>query len=580
MGSDKKFAPLSFDNWAPFSYKRAIRDKNTAGLDWMAPTWVGDERRRHQAYAMLQGYRDNIARHFSPFYSDDERQALDKRREYGDANLLLETARSKMMGDQQTIVVAGAEKYDEAAEDNTPEATAANERQDELRQWGEEDRFLTKMTETERNAVDLGDGVYTLSWVEDKRRPVLLPWEPDCYFPVLDSVPRGEYPTKVHLAWELTDDEARAKYREAVTVIHRITFELVDVEEVGLTPYAVPYETELVTEVCLMTEAEFKTTKGARSVDDLEEASAIYMLDDEDQPVDRKPLGIDFLPVIHIPNTVAELTHYGRSVLTPVLQLCDDIHSVDSDIQASSDLTGNPSYVFKGGNPAENREVGPGFSFNVPENGGIEVISGREAIEGLMNHRDGLLDRLAVNSRITAAAQGRINPEKLQAGVILQLSFGPLTSLVDEMRLARKDKYRLLFKFVQRYMLINGEWQGEVHEADLAFGSYLPSDRSAMVTDVCAAYGAKLISAETAIRMLIEVGFPIDDIAEELQKIDARDYEGAVQLLDATGSDEAVENMLGVKIERPSAQEQATALINQNAVPSQEPPVNNSPQDE
>jgi hypothetical protein len=103
----------------------------------MAPVWIGEEnRRRHQAYALLQGYRDNVARLFLPFTSTEELRTIDGRREYGDAALLIETARSKMMGDQQAIVVQGADDYDDGSDGNSTEAKAADDRQEELRQWG------------------------------------------------------------------------------------------------------------------------------------------------------------------------------------------------------------------------------------------------------------------------------------------------------------------------------------------------------------------------------------------------------------------------------------------------------------
>ena len=133
---------------------------------------------------------------------------------------------------------------------------------------------------------------------------------------------------------------------------------------------------------------------------------------------------------------------------------------------------------------------------------------------------------------------------------VLSLTFGPLKNFVNEMRLARKDPYRILFRFVQRYMVINGVWQGDVIDTDIAWGSYLPNDLTGIINTVTAAVKGGTMSLETAIRMMMEAGVPIDNISEEIERIESRDFEGATQLLDATGNDDEVEDYLGRKVAR------------------------------
>lgn len=541
------------DAWTPYDYKQnVIAGVRNEGISWMAPTWVGEHRRRLQAYIMLQGYRDNAARLFMQITAsglEDRRKqeaARDRRREYGDAALLVETARASVLGDQQSIVVEDADQFTESGK-NTPEVVAANERQDELRDWAKKDRFRTKLIETERNACSFGDGVYSIAWHPDKRRPILIPYDPGMYFPVLDGVVAGEFPEKVHLAWELTKEDAEAKYGLGKTVVHRITYEMRVVDG-----YSVPWEDKLQTKSCFMTEAEFVTTEGVRGPDDFDPdgPNVYFMVDADEQEIRDVDLKIDFVPVIHIPNTVAELNHFGNSTLAWVLQLIDDISSVDSDAQFSSDLTGNPILVVKG-SIATNLGVAPGTVISVAKDGDAFFLAAVEYIQALRKQADDLRDLLAINSRITSAAQGRIDATKVAAGILLQLSYGPLKTFVEEMRLTREDKYGLMLKFVQRYMILNGEWSGEVLEANVAFGSYLPSDRSAAISDAVAGVAGGVMSVQTAMKMLQEAGVPIDDIGEEIANINARDFSGASDLLDATGSDKIVGDYLGVKIDTP-----------------------------
>ncbi|WP_234025163.1 MULTISPECIES: hypothetical protein [unclassified Streptomyces] len=59
-------------------------------------------------------------------------------------------------------------------------------------------------------------------------------------------------------------------------------------------------------------------------------------------------------------------------------------------------------------------------------------------------------DRSAVNARLPAVSLGTVDPTDVPNGYALQISLGPLDSLVDSMRLARAHKYALLLKMAQR----------------------------------------------------------------------------------------------------------------------------------
>jgi hypothetical protein len=50
-----------------------------------------------------------------------------------------------------------------------------------------------------------------------------------------------------------------------------------------------------------------------------------------------------------------------------------------------------------------------------------------------------------------------------------------MIALIHEMRLVRKDKYRLLFKFVQHFFWKQGLLDA-AFRTDLVFGSFMPTD--------------------------------------------------------------------------------------------------------
>jgi hypothetical protein len=540
------YEQFQLDAYTPLSYKKVLASRSgEVGIDWMAPTWLGPERRRIQAYMTLAGYRDNAARMLIAAISQEERDSRDQRREYGDAALLVEQIRSALLGDQQTISVEGADDYDPDAtpqdlesQQQQVQAFRAAERQEFLLKWAEDERLTTKLVETERNAVALGDGLYSLGFNPVTGRVTLRTWDPSVYFPVLTDGDENEYPNRVHLAWELVDDP-----RDGYIRVRRITYDMRDV-----APYSVPWESEAVTRSCFLTDATFTLDRESRSPDDFNADRAAYAVDEAGEVRDRD-LGIDFVPVIHIPNTVSLANHFGQSSLAKVLQILDDIQATDSDLQAASALTGSPMFVFSGANLGSKLTVGPGEAVNLGPNGQATAISGADGLAGLAQYRDDLLRRVSVNSRVPEAVLGRVDPSKIQAGIVLSLSFGPLGSLIDEMRLVRRDKYRLLLKFVQRFYLkegsANGGIDGDVMTADVVFGSFLPSDRAGTVDMVTKLITAKLISRQTAQKMLQEVGVPIDDLVSESDEIDKRDYENAIRILDATGNPTLVSEFLG-----------------------------------
>jgi hypothetical protein len=150
---------------------------------------------------------------------------------------------------------------------------------------------------------------------------------------------------------------------------------------------------------------------------------------------------------------------------------------------------------------------------------------------------DHLLERIAANSRVTAAGLGTLDATEVPSGYALELALGPLDALIGMMRLAREHKYRLLFKMVQRlYQAGRAEgWTaGETLPARLAWAPHAPTDRAAVLEEVVKAYGAGVLSLETAVTMLLEAGYPIKDASQEVERIRAKaEQEAAVRMAEA-----------------------------------------------
>lgn len=551
---------LILDAYAGLSHKRGLSRR--ADRLAAAPTWVGpDHARRLAAYRLLDAYYRNVARHF--LASDDD-GTVDAHREYGDAALLVKVVVAAVLGDRVGFEVAGAE-----------DDPAVAERQAWLDRWLDLERFQAKMLETERDSVRLGDGVYALTWSTAKRRARVRLYDPGFYFPVLDpNAAEDDFPRRVHIAWEFERDVyASSGGYETRRFVRRLTWSLGPIRPIldedriplldgdgqlvladgdrfdpdsGRIVRDLPWNDEPTFETCFFTDATWElSTLGSRRVDDFDAERALYARNEDGDVVRDLDLGLDFLPVVHVPNTVSVKDHFGEALLTAVAQILDDLAAADTDASAAASIAGVPMLGVSGA-PVEKVRVRPGAVIGLGADGKLTPIDLSASLGALTDYVSGLLDRLSQNARVPAEVLGRVQASEVEAGIIMALSFGPLRSLIGEMRMARAEKYPLIPRFAQRMALLAGELDGDVLPVDVRFGPYLPADRAATIAAVVNLWEARLVSRAAAIRMLVADGVVDGDVAELLEAAEADDFDGALRLLEATDGDlDAVYDLLG-----------------------------------
>ncbi|MFF4051964.1 hypothetical protein ACFYZ5_35510 [Streptomyces chartreusis] len=534
---------LMIDAWSWLNYKPVMADVGRFGsqsFPELASPWLPPhELRRLAAYKVLALYDNNQAGQLAAAAGDEG--ALE-RRELGDAANLVDTALGYLLGSEQKVAVEGAEH----ADDKTPAPGAAEGAavQDRLRQWAEKELLTFRVQQAERAAVLLGDSVMVLAWNPQKQRPTLRVYDPGFFFPQWDDED-DDFPSRVHLAWELpADDEAGLKAR-----VRRVTYELGPLSEEGNEgdragarqyPWE-PGRTSTVT--CYLTDAEWllEDLKNGETLDRLPLGKAAYRVRGDGTELNRLDLMIDFVPVVHVANTIPEGgEHWGRSVLARVLQALDELAATDSDGSAASATTGTPIIGLAGarlpvdratGRPQE-LQVRAGAVWQLGETGRMDALDTSPQLAELRARVDHLLERIASNSRVTAAGLGTLDATEVPSGYALKLALGPLDALIGMMRLAREHKYRLLFKMVQRlYQAGRAEgWPaGESLLARLAWAPHTPTDRAAVLEQVVSAYGAGVLSLETAVAMLLEAGYPIEDASQEVARIRAKAEQDAAR---------------------------------------------------
>ncbi|MFE6592599.1 hypothetical protein [Streptomyces sp. NPDC057781] len=542
---------LVIDAWSWLNYKPVMADAGRPGsraFPELAKTWVPpQELRRLAAYKVLAAYDNNQAGQLAAAGGDES--ALE-RRELGDAANLVDTALGYLLGSEQKVVVEGAENADE--ETPTPGAAEAAAVQDRLRKWADKELLTFRVQQAERAAVLLGDSVMVLAWNPEKQRPTLRVYDPGFFFPQWDDEDE-DFPRRVHLAWELpADDDAGLKAR-----VRRVTYELAPISEDGDHgddgPAAggrqYPWEPGRTSNVtCYLTDAEWllEDLKNGETLDQLPMDKAAYRVRPDGTELNRLDLMIDFVPVVHLANTIPDGgEHWGRSVLARVLQALDELAATDSDSSAASATTGTPIIGLAGarlpvdratGKPQE-LQVKAGAVWQLGETGRMDALDTSPQLAELRARVDHLLERIAANSRVTAAGLGTLEATEVPSGYALKLALGPLDALIGMMRLAREHKYRLLFKMVQRlYQAGRAEgWTaGETLPARLAWAPHTPTDRGAVLEEVVKAYGAGVLSLETAVAMLLEAGYPIKEASQEVERIRAKaEQEAAVRMAEA-----------------------------------------------
>lgn len=551
---NRTFTEFIVDQWSYFSHKISWRQPSNAKV-YEHPTWVPpQDARRIRSYAMLEAYFRNVSR----FWMDGQAplNVIQDRREYGDVTLLVNQVMQSVIGSNQQIKVEGVIEAEPAPNTDPtnpdpgpptpPVDNPAKILQEALEKWVVDDNFGMKFIESERQAQRLGDSVYVIYYDPKKQRPCCNVYDPACYFPVFNQEAeygQEDFPRKVNLAWEFED------YAPLGGVVRKVR---------RLQWYLAPYEGTDV-DKCFYSDGIWEVEGIGADPDLFMDSRAKWITEGADggHIVD---LDIDFIPVIHLPNDVALQNHFGTALVSHVLQLVDDIIANDTDLQKAGSLAGSPPIAVEGQTITTDASgsvtrYGPGEIMDLG-GGKATVIDTSAGLKALLELKDALLERLSVNIRIPEALLGRVKPNEVPSGIAITLSFTPHIGLVREMRMVRDSKYPILFKFVARFMEKYGyEGVTEVLPISWVLGSFLPADKQETMTMVVQLYGAKLISLETAVQMLIDSGVPIYSIMEEIQRIEGRDIAAAQSIANMGNLNEGRQK-LGLPALTPDQQDQ------------------------
>jgi len=600
---------LIIDLWSSIDHKAGM-GKTGGGIDG-APKWLpAADKRRLNFYLRVKAYLETVARELL-IADPKEPERKDSWREFGDPAVLCLRVAAAMLGKGPQLGIVGSDIpvadmpdirpapkkpedgldpdvkpvmeqiYSAALDVWKAEAEAKlvawqadlellpklKVREEWLQGWAEDEHFFSKLRELERECiVPLGSGVMAFGWDHAKKRVGCEIFEPDAYFPVLSDRSPGEFPERVHLAWPYKQLNAEGKEEDFV---RRITYELVPVTveegeedpapgvDRGQPPAYLENPADEWTHSCLITDATWPAAAFEKVDGVLDEATySAAPIEVGGPPVElnRVPLGIDFIPVIHWPNTPALLTHFGRSFLAGLFQLLDEIAATDMDEALASRWAGRPPFVVKGMEPGSTTlDMTPGQAVKTGPGGGVDTIDMAKNLEQIGERILRLLKRLSVNGSVPEGLIGRVDAAEVPSGLALSLSFTAFEQMVDEGREARGMPGALVGKFVQRLAIVNQDEtldltvSGDAMPSEIRFGSFMPQDLAGGAAVLKQLREAGLISQETGVRMAQDHGVPVEDVTAEVLAIREEMGEEALRISDATGDPKYGARFLGIQ---------------------------------
>lgn len=554
---------LLLDVWAPLN---RYLTESTFGR--YPGQWIPTEHeRRLHAYTILSAAESNNLVEVLPVDETGEKPPLS---EWGEAALVVSRITAGLLSRSLTFTVEGAEQPPpdmpnipdripapagddpseqaaytaavEVRETRAQEAIAAwRKAHDDYRtakawqawwdDWARTEQYAMKLRNMERDYVSpLGDGVLVHQWNAKDNRPTVYVIDPAEYFPVLD-VDGGRWPETVHQAYETKRrNETDGTLDER---LHKITWRTVELDE----PRSLPWN-EAPTTVSVELTERWWPKADAGTWGNLDPTKAETVRDGDD-------LGIDFVPIVHVPNTGETVQHFGQSSLAEHMGLFEAIARMNQNLLVASELAATPAFL-AAGVQVPDLAVGPGAVLSVGKDETIEPLELGPNLEPLMKVGDWFMDRLAVVTEVGKPTLGITTGEAGGSGIKLRLQFGPFEQKIEAMRPVRVDKYALSAKMVMRLAQYGGLEVpgGPVPRMRVEMGSITPADIASVVDELAKLDGK--LSIETVLAVLQTAGYPIDDIETEARRIQMQDTSGALDVTEATGRIDEAERRLGI----------------------------------
>jgi hypothetical protein len=482
-----------YDIYAPIlNYKKSITVLNRPAI---TINWIPREHsRRLKAYEILAALYFNYSRDYRNNPESGAANENDTIWEMGDPAWLCDTIKAKLLGDRFELVIDTPDEIKDLDRLRNAEGADAariaeldklkmllDQRQAYLREWWNDEGVAVKVDENEAKASYLGDCAYMVEWNEDKNAPAIRTYDPGYVFPFYDcddvSVQEGVkemVKDRVVIAWE--EDSETWKDMDNFFILWHDIYEL----RVGANGK----------KSCWRHSAYYKFNSAEKfDLRTLFDSSA--MIENTERP--WEDLGIDFIPIVVIPNIQVQGADFGISNTHLHIDNFDAIINNDTDLQKNSSYLGGATVGFSGKDvtqaidPVTKRPepilISPNTGFALGENGSMTLLDTSRMQTALLETTKYEIDKLIRNTGVTEIGAGKVDSGSLSTLSIMIL-MRPLLDKIYPMREQRRAHYARLFWMVQRLYQIFGSSEeislfvDPLYKTTINFGEIVPVNKA------------------------------------------------------------------------------------------------------
>lgn len=507
-----------YDIYAPIlNYKLEI---TAAKNPLVSLAWIPDDHlRRIQAYEILSAFYFNFSRdyRFSPESGDSSQN--DSIFEDGTPAWLCNRIKAKLFGESYGISIKQPRQVknikklqsqlatsEEQGERSKLEREIASrievrdrisEREEYLQDWWDENDIMLVIDENESKASYLGDMAYFVEWLEGEQRPNILTYDPGFVFPMgkgIESLDDGKgLCERTIICWQ---------------------------EEVGDASYEVTWDCfELRGAQCWRRRAIYEYDGSAEmDIEAMPERSLI-----EGTDTGWQSIGIDFMPVLMVPNIAVQNEDYGLSNLhfmignfDALMNLCTDLRNNGEKLGGAIVFASGKSIRFKKdtstGEPSS-IELQAGTMYAIGEDGNVTILDTSKMQEALLATIKQVERTIIRNSEITEVGAGLVDSQEI-SGIALKVLSQPLVEKIGSMRANRRKEYAMLFWMVERLWQIFGTpeekalFADPLYDVQINFGAILPVDKKSQYEEWNLLKA--LVGEETALELAQSEGLDID----------------------------------------------------------------------
>lgn len=545
-----------YDLYAPIlNFKKEVAEPERPAISF---NWIPFEhQRRVAAYEILTALYLNYSRdyRFAPETGDESLN--DEIFESGDPAWICDRIKAKLLGDTVTPVMPGpksiktlqalekAAATDPALTQRVTELQAIkariSARESFIQDWFDDNNVLIEIDENETVASYCGDCVYLIEWLAEEARPNIKTYDPGFYFPTFNtpSIQPGntEIVDRVIIAWqEYVDVDPENNRSNDLVKVWRDVYELRKTAD-GYT--------------CWRQYGFFEFGSGmGADLEDFDESDMV-----EGSSAGWENVGIDFIPIVHIPNVKLQGYDFGMSNMHLLIDTFDSIINAVTDIKTNSEYLGGATVIASGKDVSLKKDattgapipisIMPRTLYAMGEGGSATLLDTSQMQKALLDTLQMLDGRIIRNSQITDVGAGKVDPSQVPSGFALSIMLQPLLDKIGPMRLIRKRHYSTLFFYIQRLWQIFGSpeekalFAGDLYDCYLNFGRIIPVDESAELDKYAKLLG--ILDEQTVLEMMKEDGWSFD-IQTVLERKAAAKAEELKQQMDMFGMRTAADN--------------------------------------